>query len=78
MRVFHKLLNVAVIAPRDTVKKNGELLVGEPSRARYNRAARLPGARRQKTPFIVGRGPVPRHRSRYAKNVSGSLRSVGP
>ena len=29
-------------------------------------------------PFIVGRGPVPRHASRCEKNVSCSLRSVGP
>ena len=97
-----------------------DLPVGEPSRSRCNRAARLPGARRQKASFIVargpsqvstragergfhasvraiptlagdrrprygkkrhftvGRGPVPRHRSRYGKNVACSLTSVGP
>ena len=38
--------------------------VGETSRSRCNRATRLPRLRRQKVPFIVGRGPVPRQRSR--------------
>ena len=41
--------------------------VGETSRSRCNRAARLPG-RRQKAPFIVGRGPS--HATRASERVS--------
>ena len=48
--------------------------VGETSRSRCNRAARPPGQRRQKAPFIVGRGPVPRQRSRNP-TIAGETRS---
>ena len=57
--------------------------VGETSQSRCNRAARLPGPRRQKAPFhrkaralachTRRREGFPRHRSRAGKNVSSSL-----